>query len=168
MKPTLYIFAGLPGAGKTTLAKRLAPTHNAAYLRIDTIEQAIKDYCSIALETEGYRLAYRIARENLSIGISVVVDSCNSITGTRNSFESIARDCNSYFLNIEVICSDTLEHKKRIEARTASTENMHFLTWEDVISREYHTWDRERIVIDTAGATVSDTFQELTRSIIKK
>lgn len=112
MKPTLYIFAGLPGAGKTTLAHRVAQKENAAYLRIDTIENAITEYCGIPVETEGYGLAYRISRENLSIGISVVVDSCNSITQTRNAFESIAQDSKSNFLNIEIICSDTLEHKE--------------------------------------------------------
>ncbi len=62
MKPTLYILAGLPGAGKTTLARKCAQTQNAAYLRIDTIEQAMKDYFAISVETEGYCLAYRIAK----------------------------------------------------------------------------------------------------------
>ena len=168
MKPTLYIFAGLPGAGKTTVAQRVAQKQSAAYLRIDTVEQAIKDCCSIPVETEGYRLACRIAQENLAIGINVVVDSCNSVTETRNSFEGIARDCDSGFLNIEVVCSDTNEHRIRIETRTTSTGNIHFLTWEDVVSREYHEWDRERIVIDTAGKSVSDAFQELSRTMIHK
>ena len=37
---TLYIFAGLPGSGKTTLAQRLAQWLRCTYLRIDTVEQA--------------------------------------------------------------------------------------------------------------------------------
>jgi predicted kinase len=44
MKPTLFIFSGLPGSGKTTLSKRLAKAKNAVYLRIDTVEQAMKDF----------------------------------------------------------------------------------------------------------------------------
>lgn len=39
----LYIFSGLPGTGKSTLAQYLAKTLGAVYLRIDTIEQAMKD-----------------------------------------------------------------------------------------------------------------------------
>jgi predicted kinase len=37
----LIIFGGLPGTGKTTLAKALAHRLSAAYLRIDTVEQAM-------------------------------------------------------------------------------------------------------------------------------
>ena len=37
----LYIFGGLPGTGKTTLARYLAHHQRAVYLRIDTIEQAL-------------------------------------------------------------------------------------------------------------------------------
>ena len=40
-KSTLIVFGGLPGTGKTTLAKAIAGEHAATYLRIDTIEQAL-------------------------------------------------------------------------------------------------------------------------------
>ena len=36
------IFAGLPGAGKSTIAQQLAREVGAVYLRIDSIEQAIR------------------------------------------------------------------------------------------------------------------------------
>lgn len=43
MATTLFIFGGLPGTGKTTLALELARRVSGIYLRIDSIEQAIRD-----------------------------------------------------------------------------------------------------------------------------
>ena len=88
--PTFYIFSGLPGSGKSTLAKGLAKAIGAVYLRIDTIEQALRDLCNFKVEGEGYRLSYRIAKDNLLTGNNVVADSCNPIELTRVEFEEIA------------------------------------------------------------------------------
>ena len=52
-RPTLYIFSGLPGTGKSTLAKRVAQHFDALYLRIDTIEQALRELYNVDVEGEG-------------------------------------------------------------------------------------------------------------------
>jgi predicted kinase len=41
----LYIFSGLPGSGKTTLAKNISKIIGAVYIRIDTIEQRQRKKC---------------------------------------------------------------------------------------------------------------------------
>ncbi len=98
--PVLYIFAGLPGSGKSTLSQRIAQELAAVYLRIDTIEQGLRELCSIEVQGEGYRLAYRIAADNLRLGRSVVADSCNPIELTRREWEQVARDAGADFVNI--------------------------------------------------------------------
>lgn len=148
---TLYIFAGLPGAGKTTLSQALARQVGAVHLRIDTIEQGLRDLCAMKVEGEGYELAYRIAADNLRLGLDVVADSCNPITLTRRAWESVAQDAAADFVNIEVICSDAAEHRQRVETRRASVAGLKLPTWQDVVDREYDRWSGERVVIDTAG-----------------
>lgn len=69
--PILYIFSGLPASGKSTLAKLLAAKVGATYVRIDTVEQGLRDLCNFKVEGEGYRLSYRIIRDNLDL-VSVV------------------------------------------------------------------------------------------------
>jgi predicted kinase len=159
--PTLYIFSGLPGAGKTTLSRQLATRLAAAYLRIDTIEQALRDLCGIDVQGEGYRLAYRIAADNLRLGISVVADSCNPINLTRDEWEVVARHSQTRHVNIEVICADRKEHHERIESRKPTVAAPALPGWDEVEAREYHGWTKERIVIDTSGKTVSECFDEL-------
>jgi len=155
---TLFIFSGLPGSGKTTLSQKLAQQSNAVHLRIDTIEQALRDLCNINVEGEGYRLAYRIAADNLRLGLDVVADSCNTIALTRREWENVATSNAAEFVNIEVQCSDTEEHRRRIESRATTIEGLKLPNWQSVIDREYDKWAGERVVIDTANQSIAECF----------
>jgi predicted kinase len=160
-RPVLYIFAGLPGSGKSTLAKAVSSQLKACYLRIDTIEQALRDLCACEVEGEGYGLAYRIAADNLREGQSVVADSCNPIELTRQEWEAVARRENADYVNIEVRCTDPVSHKERVEKRIPEVPELKLPTWQQVMDREYHEWTRERIVIDTAGKSAEENSQVL-------
>ena len=131
------------------------------YLRIDTIEHGLKELCNIKAEVEGYHLGYRIVSDNLKVGISVVVDSCNPIKITRDEWEEIATSLGAAFKNIEIRCSDLAEHKARVEHRTTDIDNLHLPTWEQVISRYYEAWDRDVIVLETSGKPVTQSFSKL-------
>lgn len=159
--PILYIFSGLPGTGKSTLAKRLARHTGAAYLRIDTIEQGLRDLCGTPVVDEGYRLAYRIARENLLVGVSVVADSCNPIGLTRRAWMAVAKETGSRFLNIEVVCSDSEDHRRRVETRPADVDGLKLPTWEDVLARNLEPWTEARITLDTANTPEDRSFRDL-------
>ncbi len=163
--PSLLIFSGLPGAGKSTLAKLVAREVKGTYLRIDTIEQGIRDLCFFEVEGEGYRLAYRIAGDNLRLGQTVVSDSCNPIELTRREWEWVARVAGVPFANIEVICSSKEEHRRRVESRTAEVEGLRLPTWEEVQGREYHAWTANRIVVDTFGRSDAECLAELLESL---
>jgi predicted kinase len=164
MKATLFIFSGLPASGKTTLSRLLAESKKAVYLRVDTIEQALRDF-SFDIQEEGYRLCYRIALDNLQLGISVVADSCNPIELTRRAWENVAMKAEADFVNIEIICSDKSEHKKRAETRTTDVKGLRPPTWEEIENREYHRWQQGRTVIDTAARTEKECFEMLLRAI---
>ena len=64
----LYIFAGLPGTGKSTLAQQLARRFKAVHLRIDTIEQGLRDLCDLRVEGEGVLNGLSNCRGQLTIG----------------------------------------------------------------------------------------------------
>ena len=164
-QPIVYIFSGLPATGKTTIAKEFARTTQTTYLRIDTIEQGIRDLCHYRVQGEGYRLAYRIAGDNLALGKSVIADSCNPWKMTRNEWEAVALSHNALFINIEIICSDQEEHRLRIDTRKTDIKNLQLPTWQDVLTREYHPWEQEHIIIDTAHKSLRDSVVELENKI---
>ena len=164
--PTLYIFSGLPGVGKSTLAQKLASHIGAVFLRVDTVEQALRDLCHLRVQGEGYRLCYRIARDNLLIGSNVVADSCNPIELTRNEWVSVAKETNSRHVNIEIICSNLNEHRQRVETRIADISGLQLPSWDEIQKREYHPWSCVPITIDTAGKSIESCLQELLDAIL--
>ncbi len=165
MPACLYIFSGLPGSGKSTLAQRLATHLSATYLRIDTIEQGLRELCAFNVQGEGYRLSYRIAADNLRLGLPVIADSCNPIELTRQEWRQVAKNVQKPFLDIEILCSDTLEHRSRVETRLTEVPGLKLPTWADVVAREYHPWSEQVIRIDTAGSAVDSSFAELVEQI---
>jgi predicted kinase len=159
--PMLFIFAGLPGAGKTSLSRRLAQQTHAVHLRVDTIEQGLRDLCGVSVKGEGYRLAYRVAADNLRLGLNVVADSCNPLEMTRREWEQVATKCSATYVNIEVICSNQSEHQRRLESRNSDIPELQLPTWHDVQNREYDAWSADRIVIDTADRTPDESLATL-------
>jgi predicted kinase len=159
----LIVFGGLPGTGKTTVAKGLAQKLDAVYLRVDTIEQALRS--SAILKTDvgpaGYVVAYRLAEDNLRIGRVVVADSVNPLQVTRDAWLSVAEHASTKVAEVEVICSDAVEHRRRVETRWSDIEELKLPAWQDVVDREYENWDTPHIVIDTASKTVRETVAEL-------
>ncbi|MEX0662996.1 MAG: AAA family ATPase [Balneolaceae bacterium] len=161
----LYIFSGLPATGKSGLAKYLAIKLGAVYLRIDSIEQTLKDNDIGIAEGQGYEVAYKIALDNLKLGLSVVADSVNPIPITREAWRNIAIHSGSKYCEIEIICSDEEEHKKRVESRISDIEGLTLPSWEDVLNRDYRKWSSDRVVIDTANKTITESQNEIAQAV---
>ena len=113
-----YIFSGLPGVGKSTLAKALAQAiHNTAYFRIDTIEYYLKKEYPQELTKQGYEIAFYQAKENLKLSKSVIIDCCNPVLESRELWNKLSQVNSTKVINIKVICSDKQVHKNRVEIR---------------------------------------------------
>jgi predicted kinase len=155
-KPVLVILGGLPGVGKSSLARALAGQIGAVHLRIDSIEQALRDSGVVLgpLEDAGYRIAYALAGDNLRIGNTVIADSVNPISLTRAAWRAVAAAVPTTAFEIEIICSDADEHRRRVETRTTDIPGLTLPTWEEVRAREFHPWDRVDLVVDTSAQTI--------------
>jgi len=158
----LLIFSGLPGVGKTAIARGLARQLCALHLRIDSIEQAIR-VCApdCDLRDLGYRVAYAVAEDNVRIGHTVVADCVNPIQLTRDAWLAVAKRATVDAVEIEVRCSDPDEHRRRVETRLADIPGLELPKWSDVVGRDYHPWQRDHLAIDTAGRSIEQNVKAL-------
>jgi predicted kinase len=163
----LIIFSGLPGVGKTTIARKLALEIGGVHVRIDSIEEAIRASGALAgpMADVGYRVAYAVAEDNLHVGRTVIADSVNPLTLTRNAWVEVARRAHAQVFEVEIRCSDSKTHRSRVETRVRDFPGSWQVKWEEVLSREYEPWDHEHFVIDTAGREVEDCVVELREAL---
>ncbi len=156
--PLLLAFGGLPGVGKTTIARQVARTCGATYLRIDEIEQAIRSATGISgdVGAVGYTVAYAIAEANLQLGHLVVANSVNPIAITRKSWRMTAASAGAPILDVEIWCSDLTEHRRRVEKRTSDIPGFTLPHWGAVKTRTYELWTEPHLVIDTAQVSADE------------
>ena len=79
----------------------------------------------------------------------------------RKAWQQVAVDLGVRFIDIEVICSDNNEHQRRVETRHSSIPNLKLPTWKQVQEREYESWDRGIIRIDTAEKEIQQSIVDL-------
>jgi 2-C-methyl-D-erythritol 4-phosphate cytidylyltransferase len=155
--PTLIVLGGLPGVGKTTLARALARRIPLAHLRVDTIEATMVETGIATRITgpEGYAVAFRLAGDQLAVGMSVVADTVNPMPETRDWWRGVAARHDARVVEIELTCSDLALHESRVGERESDIPGLTVPTWQQVLDREYHPWSPD-LRLDSATSSPDD------------
>jgi predicted kinase len=87
----------------------------------------------------------------------VIGDSVNALPVTRAAWKAVANRTYAWLFEIEVVCTDMEEHRRRVETRASDIPGHKLPTWEQVQSREYEPWSEVDLVIDTGTNTVEES-----------
>ena len=134
------------------------------HLRIDSIEQALRNSHVAISGPEGYVAAYAIAEDNLRLGHTVIADSVNPVGETRAAWREVAGQAGQRYVEIEVVCSNPVEHRRRVESRVPDITGLRLPMWRQVCDREYESW-QAGIVVNTAGMHVDESVAELRKKL---
>jgi predicted kinase len=163
----LIVFGGLPGTGKTTISHMIAIRRSATF-RIDAIEQAIRNAGVLAGDVgpAGYGVANALAEGNLFVGRTVVIDCVNPVAESRQAWKAIALRAAARLIEVEIICSDPLEHRRRVEGRISDIPGLMSPTWEAVLRHDYEPWEEPHLIIDTARLNPDEAVFAVERHVI--
>jgi len=151
----LICVGGLPGVGKTTVARAVAGRLPATHLRIDAFEAALIRQGLVdgagQVGPHGYGLALAAADTCLAAGTDVVVDAVFPVEASRAPFADLAGRHGAELRWIRLECSDAAEHRRRVETRPADLAGFPLPNWDQVTRWETEGWDDDHLVVDTAG-----------------
>jgi predicted kinase len=152
----LISLSGRSCTGKTTVARQVARDLAAVYLHVKAIEHSMRGE-GWPVDGEGYSVAHTVAEENLRLGRIVVADAINPWPMTRVHWRAVATRVGVRIIDVELVCSDEREHRRRVEAYLSLSADSKPPTWQQVAEADYHPWEGDQIVLDTARLTIDDT-----------
>jgi len=119
-KPTLIIVGGFAGAGKTTVAAKLAAHHNLPVFSSDTINDALRTALNKPFKEVSplaYHVMWYLVRKQLQLGVSVILDTHMATEHVWESLDALKRDMPTIRV-VPIILRATLEtHRARIDER---------------------------------------------------
>ena len=151
---------GYPGTGKSTIARAIATALHAPLIDRDVIRR-------IAVDTFGnhpdigrfsYELMFALTREQLSLGLNVVVDTPLTYRTTFEQAKSIAAEFHVPMLVVHCKCPPEVQ-KRRLEGRKGQVSAFQITSWDD-----WQQWKKRFEDFDDGGCEI-DTSNPLDDSL---
>jgi predicted kinase len=152
----LIAFAGLPGTGKSTIAREAGRLLAAPVIAVDRVDAAMR-YAGVdpaqPVGLAAYVVAEALAREHLRGGLTAIVDAVNDVEEAREQWRGLARAEHVPLLFVHVVLADEAMHRARLEGRTRDFGDFPEPSWASVQERRvaFDGWSDPRLTLDAAA-----------------
>ncbi len=164
---TLVVMRGYPGTGKSTIARAIATSLHAPLIDRDIIRQASVDIFGNHPDIGrfSYELMFALTREQLRLGLSMVVDTPLTYRTTYEQAKSMAAEFHVPMLVVHCKCSPEVQ-KRRLEERKGRVSPFQITSWEEwqQWKKRFEDFDDGGCEIDTAN-TLDDSLSKVMRTI---
>lgn len=152
----LVVVSGLPGTGKTAVARAVARRLGAAHLSVDPVEDALLGAGLPPDRTTGiaaYEAVRAAAESTLEASTDVVVDAVNDSEPARATWQRAADRAGARLTHVLLTVTDRDEHRRRLADRSRGLTHVPEPTWEQVEARAaaFERWAGEHEVVAADG-----------------
>jgi hypothetical protein len=98
----------------------------------------------------GYAVAHELAHEQLQLGLDVIVECVHPVALTPDAWPGTAAAAGAALVEVEIVCSDKAEHRRRVENRATDVDGLVKPSWAEVVDREYDPWSRTPVRVHSA------------------
>ncbi len=164
---TLIVMRGYPGTGKSTIARAISAALHAPLIDRDILRQKAVDIFGNLPHVGrfSYELMFALAEEQLSLGLSVVVDTPLTYRTTYEQAKELAQTFHAPMLVVHCQCSPEVQ-KRRLEGRVGKVSEFQITTWEEWMQWKprFEDFDDEGCIIDTSNP-LDDSLAKVMRTI---
>jgi len=164
---TFIVMRGYPGTGKSTIARALAAALHAPLIDRDVIRQKAVDIFGDVpgVGRFSYELMFALAREQLQLGLSVVVDTPLTYRTTYDQAKALAADFHIPMLVVHCQCPPEMQ-RRRLEGRKGKVSEFQITSWEEWLrwKPRFEAFADEGCIIDTSNP-LDDSLAKVMRSI---
>lgn len=166
---TFIVMRGFPGTGKSTIARLLASALHASLIDRDIIRQTAVHVLGELPQVGqfSYELMFALAREQLSLGLSVVVDTPLTYRTTYEQCKELAKAFQTPMLVVHCQCPPEVQ-KRRLEDRKGNVSAFQITSWDEweQWKPRFEEYEDAGCIIDTSNP-MDDSLATVMRSIFE-
>ena len=153
----LVVVCGLPGAGKSTVSRRVADRIDGRLLRTDVVRKELFPDPAYTSEESSAVYAELLdrARDGVAAGEHVVLDGTFRTRSLRERVVDVATGADVPYRLVRVVCEDPVV-RERIAARVDDESDADVAVYE-LLMAEFEPIDREHCVVDNSGSLAATT-----------